>query len=466
MTLVVAKVAGTSAHVVSDTKLTNELTKAPIPITEGIIKTKIITPAIAVSFAGNSHVAQAGVRVLRPTMSATEMAESLLEFHRSADADNSAEFLVTTVKPHAFLIEIKNGNMSEGLNGWIGSYEAYRSYRALEMGHMPADPAIPGHQDLGQGPAGSFSEMTSAMKHLIADPNYQDVGGFAVAVSGGTSELNYMGYANVFFPPMMLPPGEHVLPFGTAAQGGYAYEIVPTNDKQGVSSYFLQGRFGILYWPLERGLPEANMFTNVDPFEFIDIASEKAGCPVSTFHADVRILSSRGHQKLRNGDSAGALKDADRAIAASDGREGWILKGEVKAVLGDETGAVAAFEEAARKVPTDPNGWNKLGLAFMRLEAGDRAVDAFSNAIRADSSFWRAYANRANHLFHSGRVEEALLDITKACELAPEDAGLWKKKAAVLQRLGRSQEACEAARMALTIAPGDAELVKFVSEQE
>jgi hypothetical protein len=42
---------------VSDTMLTNELTKAPIPITKGLIKTKIITPTLAVSFAVNADVA-------------------------------------------------------------------------------------------------------------------------------------------------------------------------------------------------------------------------------------------------------------------------------------------------------------------------------------------------------------------------------------------------------------------------
>jgi hypothetical protein len=464
MTLVVGRISGGSVNVVSDTMLTHEMTKAPIPITKGLIKTKIITPALAVSFAGNSHEADKGIRMVQPMMSASEAAEALLDVHRSVELAHSTDFLIAALEPRPSLISIKDGKIEEGPIGWIGSYDAYRSYRALEIGETPPDPAIPGYAELGKGPAVSFSKMRSVMKHVIAEAAIADVGGFTIAVTNDGAGFNYMGYADVFFPPMTLSPGSHSLPFGTAAEGGYAYDVLATADRQGVSSYFPQGRFGILYWPRDGGFPEAEVIKNVDPFEFMDRAKERTGTLISTFHADVRILSARGHKKLVDGDTAGALADADRAITESCGREGWSLRGHIKSILGDETGALSDFEEAVRATPQSPECWNKLGLSRSRLGDKDGAIAAFGKAVEAEPNFWQAYANRANLFYEAGQADRALPDITQAAELAGNNAGLWKKVVAANQQLGRLKEAYQAAVTALSLTPEDRGLANFVAE--
>jgi len=121
------------------------------------------------------------------------------------------------------------------------------------------------------------------------------------------------------------------------------------------------------YWPRDGGFPKAEVITDVDPFEFMDRAKGLTGTSISTFHADVRILSARGYKKLSNGDTAGALADADRAIPESRSREGWSLRGRTKSSLGDEIGALSDFEEAVRATPLSPECWNKLGLSLSRL---------------------------------------------------------------------------------------------------
>lgn len=466
MTLVVGRISNGSITVVSDTKLTNEMTKAPIPITKGMVKTKIIAPGLTISFAGNSSLADKAVRMVRPTMSASEAAQTLLQVHQSVELAHSADFLVAALEPQAALFSIKDGEIVEGSEGWVGSYEAYRAYRALEMGQTAPDPSIPGHAELGSGPAVSSSDMLSVMKHVIAKDGIPDVGGFAVGVRNDGDGLNYLSYSDVFFPEMTLnlKPGANVLPFGTAAQGGYAYDIVPTGDRRGVSSYFLQGRFGILYHSQDGGFPGAELITDVDPFEFMDRAKELIGASVSTWHADVRILSARGYEKLKNGDSAGALADAGRAISASGGRDGWILRGNIKSSLGDETGAHADFEEAVRAEPSRADAWNKLALSCGRLGDNDGAISAFSEAVEVDPRFWQAYANRANLLYGEGKFDQAVADITRAATIAENNAALWKKVAAANQRAGRLKDAYAAALTALSLNTDDQELLAFIEE--
>jgi hypothetical protein len=174
-------------------------------------------------------------------MSASEAAEALLDIHRSVELANSADFLIATLDPRLSLMSIKDGSISDGPIGSVGSHDAYRAYRALEIGETPPGPIIRGYAELGKERAVSFSEMRSAMKHLIAAAAIEDVGGFAIAVTNDGTGFNYAAYADAWFPPIKLPRGEHILPFGTAAEGGYAYDVLATDDRRGVFSYFLQG---------------------------------------------------------------------------------------------------------------------------------------------------------------------------------------------------------------------------------
>ncbi|MFT8246814.1 tetratricopeptide repeat protein [Roseomonas sp. BN140053] len=101
----------------------------------------------------------------------------------------------------------------------------------------------------------------------------------------------------------------------------------------------------------------------------------------------------------------------------------WNLLAKVRGARRDPAGAVAALDEVIRLEPASPWPLN----------------------------------DRVGHLLALNRLDEALVSITRALELRPEDPVLLRRLAIVLDRMGRPEEAVSAARRAVAAAPGDAE---------
>lgn len=352
MTLVIGHVSQERVNIIGDTKLSDELTHAPIPITKGLIKTKIISPLLTVSFAGDSHAASQAIRGISPLWSLERVAEHLLAAQRARHAEQTPEFLIGSTDPEPALVTVKDGTSTRGLHGWVGSYHAFRAYRALQVGETKPDPAVIGHSEMGSNPAISVGDMKAIMQQIISDPKIPEVGGFAVGISSRSNGFQYMGYAEVYFPEMRLGPGRHTLPFGTAEQGSYAYDLFGTADQRGVTSYFLQGRFGFLYWPDDGGFPTLKVIKDVDPFEFMDRAAELSGTEISTSYADIRILVRRANDHWARGDFKRALDDIARANNLSPKDAGlWKKVAAAHERLGHHDKAYAAAVESLKLAP-------------------------------------------------------------------------------------------------------------------
>lgn len=97
------------------------------------------------------------------------------------------------------------------------------------------------------------------------------------------------------------------------------------------------------------------------------------------------------------------------------------------------------------------------GGLLVRQRADARALEHFRSAVRRDPDFLDAHVKLANALARSGRLDEAVEELDRALELAPDDHGreLRLKRATALLNLGRTREAVEDLRRLAGQAPED-----------
>lgn len=62
------------------------------------------------------------------------------------------------------------------------------------------------------------------------------------------------------------------------------------------------------------------------------------------------------------------------------------------------------------------------GLQKIAANELDAAVEAFQNAVEADDTFHIGYLGWAQALDRQGKVDEAIVQVKKAIEIAPDDA--------------------------------------------
>jgi len=115
-----------------------------------------------------------------------------------------------------------------------------------------------------------------------------------------------------------------------------------------------------------------------------------------------------GEKLLADGDNAGALAAAERAIAADPDRSGaWFLKGRVLMLDKDYGGAEPAILKAVALDSGNSKFLNALGAVNAQKGASDRALAAYRMAIAADSGDGFAWYNSGVLHFNAGRPIEA-----------------------------------------------------------
>ena len=91
------------------------------------------------------------------------------------------------------------------------------------------------------------------------------------------------------------------------------------------------------------------------------------------------------------------------------------------AAAGAYAEAIAAYREAARITPDDPEGWLRLGEALLHL-AGDPqgAIDELQVGLRIDPFSARGYGALAAALHAMGEFPEAAASFAEAVRLDPD----------------------------------------------
>lgn len=170
-------------------------------------------------------------------------------------------------------------------------------------------------------------------------------------------------------------------------------------------------------------------------------------------------------------------------LALEEGRlddaEGWIRRllrweprnafghhamARVLSIRGRLRDAIAAMNRAAAYEPANPE--HAFGLALLHAEAGDlpRTESLLRSVVRTDPQFHRAWYNLGLALAEQDNLDEAIRALTRAEQIAPGTADYPYARATLHLRLGDSDAARDAARLALAIDPDHPEAGRILAE--
>jgi TolB-like protein/Tfp pilus assembly protein PilF len=145
---------------------------------------------------------------------------------------------------------------------------------------------------------------------------------------------------------------------------------------------------------------------------------------------------------------------ADRAMAlAPDAGESWIAQGSYRyRILRDFNSALAAYDEARKRLPNSALVYEYRGFVLRRLGRWQEAETSYKKAIELDPRDVQLLTTVGNEFYsYLRRFDDALASIDRALQIAPEAVGEHADKAAVLQAAGRLDQA----RQELALVPDD-----------
>jgi tetratricopeptide (TPR) repeat protein len=121
--------------------------------------------------------------------------------------------------------------------------------------------------------------------------------------------------------------------------------------------------------------------------------------------------------------------------------------------------ALEHFQQALRCQPDDAEVHNYMGKVWLDKGRPEEAEACFRRALDADPGHAMAHSNLGLLLFEVHyRVEEALSHLERALERDPKLVNAYCNYTAVLQHLGRCNEALDWAARGLALEPGHAQL--------
>src|ERR1700757_3496261 len=145
---------------------------------------------------------------------------------------------------------------------------------------------------------------------------------------------------------------------------------------------------------------------------------------------------------------------ADRAMAlAPDAGESWIAQGSYRyRIVRDFNSALAAYEEARKRLPNSALVYEYRGFVLRRLGRWQEAEASYKKAIELDPRDVQLLTSVGNEFYlYLRRFDDALASIDRALQIAPDAEGEHANKAVVLQAAGRLDEA----RQELALVPDD-----------
>src|SRR5437660_83659 len=145
---------------------------------------------------------------------------------------------------------------------------------------------------------------------------------------------------------------------------------------------------------------------------------------------------------------------ADRAMAlAPDAGESLIALGSYRyRVVRNFDSALAAYEEARKRLPNSALVYEYLGFILRRLGRWQEAEASYKKAMELDPRDVQLLTSVGNEFYlYLRRFDDALTSIDRALQIAPDAAGEHANKAVVLQAVGRIDEA----RQELALVPDD-----------
>jgi tetratricopeptide (TPR) repeat protein len=155
-------------------------------------------------------------------------------------------------------------------------------------------------------------------------------------------------------------------------------------------------------------------------------------------------------------DGERAIADLTRAIELrADHAEAYRCRGDVYTWLGEYEKALADYDRAIELAPEYGAAYYGRGEVREYRRELDLAIADLTRAIELEPWFTWSYEMRGIAHYRKLDYEGALGDFAKYLELDPDEALLWLYKARACRQLGRTDEAVEALREFIELAPGN-----------
>lgn len=318
MSLIVARMVDGLPYLCGDTKLSFAYCDSQ-PFLAGCLKQYIISPKLAIGFAGDKNDFE---RALPNILSCTTLNEVVDVTVSSQLMGLDFELVVADTRRPLFTF-IKNGIPSEATAGYVGCNAAFDQFqRNLNNDVGPNDAqAEPGKADLlvlqvpaSAGHSDMHMRIFQALKLVVEDLRFQSVGGAIVPVCVEGASFKYMGYVDRHSAILDLSEtgvDGRAIEFGNAITGGYCTEFwdnsVAGGSGQDVGFYFLQGEFGVAFPRRASGLREALLVKAGNPAEWVLKTRELYGAEVYSAYLNYDDCSSAGRRFIETGDFINAL---------------------------------------------------------------------------------------------------------------------------------------------------------------
>jgi len=267
MSLVIARFSKLGVRLYSDSQVTDP-SQPRNDLIPGRLKLIILDPNTCIGFAGRLNAAIDAIREVAKLGPSSAIIEKLVTFHRGCG--EAVDFIVATLQPRS-LHKISAGqHYTGGKQYWIGDSDGIKEFeKRFQKLRTPA---------IDDEDAAVAGQMYQAFNSVVSDRAVSTVGGILFSVVTHKGAFLYAPAANVFYPSQDIPSGvPTALRFGGSAEGGYAYSIYsplePGVPAAGV--YFLQGRCGVLYLPLD--VDEPIWFSGISQQGFREAVKEKFG---------------------------------------------------------------------------------------------------------------------------------------------------------------------------------------------
>ena len=171
--------------------------------------------------------------------------------------------------------------------------------------------------------------------------------------------------------------------------------------------------------------------------------------------ADATYASLSVEQLLAQRAPADAMSKAEEALKVNANcAAAHALLADIYKSMNQRILTIEALQTAARLAPDDPTHFYRLGNLQAGLGATDEAIQAYTQVVAADPTWWRPYAGRATLRYRQRDPQAALADLHEASAWAPREPSIYENRAVVLQALGRSEEAERDRASAKTLATG------------
>ncbi len=157
----------------------------------------------------------------------------------------------------------------------------------------------------------------------------------------------------------------------------------------------------------------------------------------------VGITVEQNGQKVTGWVTPGALKRKAGAVVDNAAAVAAFEQGYAAHRKGKFSAAIADYTEAIRLDPNYAKAYNNRAMAYQAKRDLNRAIADFSAAISISPTLAAAYLNRGLAFLSEGNVNNALDDFTEAIRLDPKSAQAYRMRAAIYESQGHLDMAAE-----------------------